>query len=95
MTTRPVFHQYSAEYSRSMKIGVSLPEAQVAAARRAVLEGRATSVSAYISDALVRAERLHSLSELLSDLDRELGEPDAAASSWAEAELRRTGLLGL
>jgi len=76
-----------------MKIGVSLPEEQVEAARRAVREGRAASVSAYIVDALLRAEREHSLRQLLADLDRELGEPDSRTVAWADAELRRTGLL--
>jgi Arc/MetJ-type ribon-helix-helix transcriptional regulator len=76
-----------------MKIGVSLSEEQVAAARRAVAEGRAASVSAYIADAIARAERTHALSALLDDLDRELGEPDPAAVAWADAELIRTGLI--
>lgn len=76
-----------------MKIAVSLPEEQVAAARRAVATGRAPSVSAYVADALARAERENSLAELLADLDRELGEPSAAAHTWADQELRRTGLI--
>jgi Arc/MetJ-type ribon-helix-helix transcriptional regulator len=76
-----------------MKIGVSLSEEQVATARRAVAEGRAASVSAYIADAIERAERTHALSELLDDLDRELGEPDSAAAAWADAELIRTRLI--
>ena len=76
-----------------MKIGVSLSEDQVAAARRAVAEGRAASVSAYIADAIARAERTHALSELLDDLDRELGEPDPDAVAWADAELIRTRLI--
>lgn len=76
-----------------MKIGVSLPDEQVAAARRAVAEGRSPSVSAYIGAALVRAERERSLAELLADLDRELGEPSEEARAWADAQLRRTGLI--
>lgn len=76
-----------------MKIGVSLPHEQVAAARRAVAEGRSPSVSAYIGAALARADREHSLAELLADLDRELGEPSEEARAWADAQLRRTGLI--
>ena len=76
-----------------MKIAVSLPEELVAAARRAVAAGRATTVSAYVADALVRAEREHSLSELLADLDRELGEPSIEAREWADQQLRRTNLV--
>jgi Arc/MetJ-type ribon-helix-helix transcriptional regulator len=76
-----------------MKIAVSLPEELVAAARRAVAAGRAATVSAYVADALVRAEREHSLAELLADLDRELGEPSAEAREWADRQLRRTNLV--
>ncbi|MGH3866366.1 MAG: hypothetical protein ACRDQ4_09580 [Pseudonocardiaceae bacterium] len=76
-----------------MKIAVSLPDKQVAAARRAVAAGRAPSVSAYVADALARAERENSLAELLADLDRELGEPSAEARAWVDQELRRTGLI--
>ncbi|MGH3930509.1 MAG: hypothetical protein ACRDTF_11100 [Pseudonocardiaceae bacterium] len=76
-----------------MKIAVSLPEEQVAAARRAVAAGRAPSVSAYVADALARAERENSLAELLAELDRELGEPGGEARAWADRELRRTGLI--
>jgi Arc/MetJ-type ribon-helix-helix transcriptional regulator len=84
---------YSGGYPTGVKIGVSLSEEQVAAARKAVAEGRAASVSAYIADAITRAERTHALSELLDDLDRELGEPGSAAVAWADAELIRTGLI--
>jgi hypothetical protein len=42
---------------------------------------------------LTRAERENSLAELLADLDRELGEPSAAARAWADQELRRAGLI--
>lgn len=38
------------------KIAITLPEEQVAAARRAVAEGRSPSVSAYISQALARRD---------------------------------------
>lgn len=76
-----------------MKIAVSLPDEQVAAARRAVAAGRAPSVSAYVADALARAERENSLADLLAELDRELGEPSAEARTWADRELRRAGLI--
>lgn len=76
-----------------MKIAVSLPAEQVEAARRAVAEGRAPNVSAYIAGALARAEREGALAELLDDLDRELGEPGLDAQAWADAQLRRAGLL--
>ena len=88
-----VCREYTVWYASSMKIAVSLPEEQVAAARRAVAAGRAPSVSAYVADALARAERENSLAELLADLDRELGEPSDEACAWADRELRRTGLI--
>jgi len=40
------------------KIAITLPEEQVAAARRAVAEGRSPSVSAYISQALAGQARI-------------------------------------
>lgn len=69
------------------KIAVSLPSEQVAAARRAVAEGRASSVSGYIADAIARREREDSLSQLLDDLDRELGHPSKEDFAWAEKAL--------
>jgi Arc/MetJ-type ribon-helix-helix transcriptional regulator len=71
----------------TVKIGVSLPDEQVAAARRAVAEGRAHSVSTYIAEAIARREQTDSLTALLDDLDRELGEPTAADYAWADKAL--------
>jgi Arc/MetJ-type ribon-helix-helix transcriptional regulator len=76
------------------KIAVSLPDEQVEAAKRAVAAGRASSVSAYVADALARAQREDSLKALLDEMDQELGEPSEEAKAWADAELRRVGLLG-
>ncbi len=69
------------------KIAVSLPDDQVAAIRRAVDEGRAASVSGYVSAAVARAERENSLACLLDDLDRELGTVDAEDLAWADKAL--------
>ncbi len=69
------------------KIAVSLPDDQVAAIRRAVDEGRAASVSGYVSAAVARAERENSLARLLDDLDRELGTVDAEDLAWADKAL--------
>lgn len=49
------------------KIAVSLPDEQVEAARAAVAEGRAPSVSAYVSEALARRSAEDELLELLDD----------------------------
>ena len=69
------------------KIAVCLPDDQVAAIRRAVDEGRAASVSGYVSAAVARAERENSLARLLDDLDRELGTVDAEDLAWADKAL--------
>jgi Arc/MetJ-type ribon-helix-helix transcriptional regulator len=73
------------------KIAVSLPDELVKQAREAVREGRASSVSAYIAESVTQRERKDSLIELLDDLDRELGPPDAAAQVWANGVARALG----
>lgn len=69
------------------KIAVSLPDAQVDSVRRAVEQGRASSVSGFISAAVARAERADSLERLLDDLDRELGPVGADDLAWADKAL--------
>lgn len=71
----------------TQKIAVSLPDAQVASIRRAIAQGRAPSVSGYISTAVARAEQEESLTALLDDLDRELGEVSARDLAWADKAL--------
>ena len=72
------------------KIAISLPDEQVDAIRRAVSEGKAASVSGFISGAVARAEREDSLAKLLDDLDRELGEPRSDDYAWADKALGLT-----
>ncbi len=76
-------------YARGMtrKIAVSLPDEQVDAIRRAVDEGRAASVSGFISAAVARAERQNGLARLLDDLDSELGPVSANDLAWADKML--------
>ena len=69
------------------KIAVSLPDEPVDSIRRAVEQGRAVSVSGFISAAVARAEREDSLAQLLDDLDRELGEVSADDLAWADKAL--------
>lgn len=80
---------YYRGHDRSMttKIAVSLPDEQVERARRAVAEGRAASVSAYISEALAQMPQEGSLEALLDELDRELGPPTAEDYAWADRML--------
>ena len=69
------------------KIAITLPEEQVAAARRAVAEGRAASVSAYISQALARRDADEELAETIAEIYAEAGSPTAAERAWARRAL--------
>lgn len=69
------------------KIAVSLPDELVAAARRAVKEGRASSVSAVVASALRRQEQEQGLAALLDELDAELGPPSPQDQAWADRAL--------
>ena len=71
----------------TQKIAVSLPDEQVVSIRRAVAQGRAPSVSGFISAAVARAQREDNLAQLLDDLDRELGPVDDADLAWADKAL--------
>ncbi|HXM57843.1 MAG TPA: toxin-antitoxin system antitoxin subunit [Candidatus Dormibacteraeota bacterium] len=66
------------------KIAVSLPDDLVAAARRAVADGRAASVSAYVATALARQVREEDLTSLLAEMRAEHGSPAAADYAWAD-----------
>ena len=63
------------------KIAVSLPAELVQQARRAVAEGRATSVSAYVADALEEKGKLDDLAALLEDMLAATGGPLTASES--------------
>lgn len=71
----------------TQKIAVSLPDEQLEAIRQAVDQGRAASVSGFISTAVARAEQVAGLEALLDDLDRELGAPTADDYAWADKAL--------
>ncbi|MDR2564494.1 MAG: hypothetical protein LBC97_00265 [Bifidobacteriaceae bacterium] len=71
----------------TQKIAVSLPDEQVDSIRRAVSQGKAKSVSGFISAAVARAEQEDSLIRLLDDLDRELGPLSENDLAWADREL--------
>ena len=73
--------------SMTQKIAVSLPDEQVISIRRAVEQGRAPSVSGFISAAVARVQREDDLAQLLDDLDRELGPVDEADLAWANKAL--------
>jgi Arc/MetJ-type ribon-helix-helix transcriptional regulator len=71
------------------KIAITLPPAQLARARRAVRNGRAESVSAYIVRALVEQDRETELQALVDDLVSQHGEPTAEERAWAKRALGR------
>jgi Arc/MetJ-type ribon-helix-helix transcriptional regulator len=71
------------------KITVSLPSGQVAAIRRAVRDGRAASVSAFVSGAVAVQQQRESLAEVVAAWMREDGRPPAEAYAWADEVLGR------
>ena len=71
----------------AQKIAVSLPDEQVISIRRAVEQGRAPSVSGFISAAVARVQQEDGLAQLLDALDRELGPVSDSDLAWADKEL--------
>ena len=65
------------------KIAVSLPTELVEQARRAVAEGHAASVSAYVARALAEQAKLDDLATLLDEMLAETGGPLTAAERTA------------
>src|SRR6266545_4600147 len=72
-----------------LKIAVSIPEELLSQVQRAVHEGEAPSVSAYVTDAIRDRTKKQTLQELLDEWDRELGPPGPEAVAWAEDVRRR------
>jgi len=69
------------------KIAVSLPDEQVRAAKRAVSQGAAASVSALVSDALADKLQRDSLAAIVADLLADHGSPSEADYAWARGAL--------
>lgn len=69
------------------KIAVSLPDEQVTAAKRAVAEGRAASVSALVSEALADKLQAEDLAVLVADIIAQAGPPTDADYAWARSAL--------
>ena len=65
--------------TQSEKIAVSLPKRIAERARRAVAQGRAASVSAYVAAALEEKTKLDELGALLDEMLEESGGPLTAA----------------
>ena len=69
------------------KIAITLPEEQVTAARQAVAEGRAASVSAFISQALARRDADEEMTETIAEIYAESGQPTEEDRLWARRVL--------
>jgi antitoxin ParD1/3/4 len=69
------------------KIAVSLPLPQIDAAKQAVREGRAASVSSYVSEALARRQQDDALADLVAEWMVEDGAPSSDDYAWADAVL--------
>jgi Arc/MetJ-type ribon-helix-helix transcriptional regulator len=69
------------------KVAISLPDDLVAAARQAVADGRAASVSAFVADAIEEQGRYEQLSALLSEMTADEGPPTDEDRLWARHTL--------
>lgn len=69
------------------KIAISLSEQRLVEAKRAVAEGRARSVSAYIEHALASHDERRGLEQYVASLIDEHGAPSAEDHAWADAQL--------
>ena len=73
--------------TNSGKIAVSLPVTQIDAVKQAVRDGRAASVSSYVSEALARRQQEDALADLVALWIAQDGAPSAADYAWADAVL--------
>lgn len=73
-----------------VKIAVSLPAELVEQAKRAVAEGRAASVSAYVAEALAEKSSEEDFDALLDQMLEETGGPPTPEEeAWVDSILRR------
>jgi Arc/MetJ-type ribon-helix-helix transcriptional regulator len=69
------------------KIAISLPDEVLEAARRAVSDGRASSLSGYIAATLAERQDYEDLAALLADMAEETGRPSEEDRLWARRAL--------
>ena len=81
---------HTAGMTVTQKIAVSLPRNLAARARRAVRQGRAASVSAYVAQALEEKTKLDELATLLDEMLAASGGPVTATERRAAD--RRLGI---
>lgn len=73
--------------TRTEKIAISLPREKLALVRKAVAEGRASSVSAFIATAIEKTQASSELDALVAELISEHGIPSEADYKWADEAL--------
>jgi len=73
--------------TRTEKIAISLPAEKLVLVRKAVAEGRATSVSAFIVAAIDNTQASSELEVLVAELISEYGVPSEADYKWADEAL--------
>ena len=74
-----------------VKIAITIPQELLVQVKDAVEQGEATSVSAYISEAVQRRNAKRPLDLYVEMLKAEHGEPSPEAYAWADEQLRRMG----
>jgi len=74
------------------KIAITVPEELLAQVKDAVARGEASSVSAYISDAIAMRGAKSGLRAYLDALIERDGQPSEEAYEWADEQLRRMGI---
>lgn len=94
MAADPATNDYegmTTRYDESMttKITVSLPDELVADARRAVANGDAASVSAYVAEAMRKNRPSITAEEFFAEWYAESGPPSAEDYAWAEEQMAR------
>ncbi len=72
---------------KAIKVTVSLPAERVREAKRAVAEGRAPSLSAYVVSALEQRDEGDRLAAIVAEMIAERGEPSEGAREWARRAL--------
>ena len=75
-----------------VKIAITIPGELLDLVKDAVERGEASSVSAYISDAVAKRHDKRPLETYLDLLKAEYGEPSRGAYEWADEQVRRMGL---
>lgn len=74
------------------KIAITIPEELLVQVKDAVARGEASSVSAYISDAIAMRGARTGLRAYLNALIERDGEPTEEDYAWADEQMRRMGI---